>query len=724
MQITQLLSISNDSQQLPIIRQSESTECGIACIAMLSAYYGSHHSMHSLRRRFGANSAGVTLSDLVDFASELNLQGTPCLVEIETGEDKASAVTAQLGTVGVPVILHWDADHFVVLNALKKERDMDPSSSHFGKNTWIATIHDPARGIVKYSLADMLNHFTGYVLICEPMPSFEKGDHREKIGFTGLWSKIRGFKSSLAVILMLSFVLQMVMMVSPYFVQIVMDSVLISTNHDLLLVLAIGFGALACFEAVTALVRGVSLNIFNNLFNVQLNTGLYRHLLRLPQQFFESRSVGDTLSRFHSMDKIRDLMVNGLLMVALDGIMSVMVLVLMLFYSPMLTLVIAGVLFVYLLIQWLSMSKNREFIEKLIHKESEISSQQIETIRAMQTIKLFNAQSARESKWTYSMNDFTKTAVAQGNFNEVIAQSARLLKALMHVIVVFMGAQMVMSGEFSAGMFLAFLAYKTMLADSSSNLITKFAEFKLLDVHFDRVSDVVCTPTEQVGDPASSSDPLLRGAIELRNVCFYYGTGSTKKHVLNDISLSVAEGESVAIVGPSGAGKTTLMKVMLGLVDASSGDVLYDGVPLNTFGLRKFRSQVSTVMQDDQLLSGTIIDNITFFDEHYDRKWAIQCAKVACIYDDIEAMPMSWQSLIGDMGSSLSGGQRQRLLLARALYRQPKIIFMDEATSHLDPQLERRINAAMRELSITRVVIAHRKETIDSADRVIEIAHF
>lgn len=721
MQLTGLFDFRSEKEQLPMIRQSEITECGIACVAMMAGYFGDQQSMHSLRRRFGANLSGVTLYEMAQFASELGMQASPCQIDLPEGASIEQTVIEQLGDLGVPVVLHWDANHFVVLNTLRMERNIAPDTPGFGQKMWIATIHDPARGIVKYPIKEMLKHFTGYVMLCEPMPSFDAGDHRERIGFRDLWSKIRGFKKTISLIIGLSMVLQCILMITPYFLQTVLDNVLVSEDHQLLLVLAIGFGGLVFFERAVALIRGFSLTIFNQLFSVQLKTGLYRHLLRLPMNFFESRSVGDTLSRFHSLSRIQDLMVNGLVAVTLDGVMSVMVLGLMFFYSPLLTGVVLGLLSVYLLIQWMSMEKNREFIEKVIHKEASIQSQQIETLRAMQTLKLFNAQAAREQKWAHEMTDLTRTSIAQSNFKEIINQCAALVKGLMHVIVVYMGAQLVMAGHFSVGMFLAFLSYRTMLADSLTNLIGKFVEFKLLDVHFERVSDVVCSGVEDGGPAPSSADPVIQGKISLRQVSFHYGVGSARKQVVNNLSLEVLPGESVAIIGPSGAGKTTVMKLLVGALTPEQGEVLVDDIPLTTFGLRKFREQIATVMQDDSLLSGTILENVVFFAPRYDMEWAIACAKAACVYDDIMAMPMNWQSLVGDMGSMLSGGQKQRLLLARALYKRPRIIFLDEATSHLDIQREASINEAITGMSITRVIIAHRKETIASAGRVLVI---
>jgi len=268
-------------------------------------------------------------------------------------------------------------------------------------------------------------------------------------------------------------------------------------------------------------------------------------------------------------------------------------------------------------------------------------------------------------------------------------------------------------------MLFAFMSYKRQFVDKASLLVEKALEFRVLDLHLERLGDIALTPPEAGHDrPLAYARPLA-GRLELRNVSFRYA--ETEPLVLTDVSLAVEPGEFVTIAGPSGGGKTTLVKVMLGLLEPTGGEVLVDGVPLPVIGPRGYREQVGAVMQDDQLLSGSIADNICFFGQGFDAEWLVRCAQMAAVHDEIMAMPMAYNTLIGDMGSSLSGGQRQRILLARALYRRPRILFLDEGTAHLDVDAERQITETLRRLEITRVSVAHRPETIRSADRVIRI---
>jgi ATP-binding cassette, subfamily B, bacterial CvaB/MchF/RaxB len=269
-------------------------------------------------------------------------------------------------------------------------------------------------------------------------------------------------------------------------------------------------------------------------------------------------------------------------------------------------------------------------------------------------------------------------------------------------------------------MIFAFMAYKQHFTEKSVALIEKALELRILGLHLERLSDIALTPLERGHDqPLGYSRPVY-GGIELRNVFFRYA--DSEPFVLENINLTIQPGEFVTIMGPSGGGKTTLVKIMLGLLEPTSGEVLVDSVPLSTVGPRVFREQVAAVMQEDQLLSGSIADNICFFDPDYDEQRLIHCAQLAGIHAEIMAMPMTYNSLVGDMGSSLSGGQKQRVLLARALYREPRILFLDEGTAHLDVDNERLINQSLRQLQMTRVSVAHRPDVVSGADTIIRLA--
>jgi ATP-binding cassette subfamily B protein RaxB len=288
-----------------------------------------------------------------------------------------------------------------------------------------------------------------------------------------------------------------------------------------------------------------------------------------------------------------------------------------------------------------------------------------------------------------------------------------------NIVTIYLAARLAVDGAVTVGMIFAFISYKRQFLEKTALLIEKTIDFRLLGLHLERLADIALHPLEPGHDRPLAYTRPIGGRIELRRVHFRYA--ETEPFVLENISLTIKEGEFVTIMGPSGSGKTTLMKIMLGLLEPTEGEVLIDGLPLPAIGARAYREHVGAVMQEDQLLSGSIADNICFFDPNFDQERMIECARRAGVHNEIMAMPMSYNSLIGDMGSSLSGGQKQRVLLARALYRQPRILFLDEGTSQLDVENEKLINRSLRALCITRVSVAHRPEITTGADRILQI---
>ena len=284
----------------------------------------------------------------------------------------------------------------------------------------------------------------------------------------------------------------------------------------------------------------------------------------------------------------------------------------------------------------------------------------------------------------------------------------------------YLAAKLALSNSLTIGMIFAFISYKQHFTEKAVQLVEKALDFRILGLHLERLSDIALTPLERGHDQPVAYTRQIHGRIELRNVSFRYA--ESEPLVLENINLTISPREFVTIMGPSGGGKTTLIKIMLGLLDPTTGEVLIDDVPLSAIGGRAYREQIGAVMQEDQLLSGSIADNICFFDSEFNQERMIASTKLAGIHDEIMLMPMTYNSLVGDMGSSLSGGQKQRLLLARALYRQPRILFLDEGTAHLDLENERNINENLTLMRMTRVSVAHRPDISAGADRLIRIA--
>ena len=536
---------------------------------------------------------------------------------------------------------------------------------------------------------------------------------------SSLWSTSKGFAGAVAQVLALSVALQVVSFAAPLQIQIVVDEAINQGDDKLLSVLALGFGALVLVQAAIEGLRAWAIQVFGNLLTFQIVGNVVRHLLRLPSDFFEKRHVGDILSRIRSTSAIQDALTRGLAAALIDGVMVMLVGVVLFVYAPGLAGIVVATALLNLAIAFAFYPVTRGRTEELLVASAKEQSHVMETVRAATVIKLFGREVEREGAWRnlYSCVINAQTSVAKFQINATFLQSA--LVGLQTVLVIYFGARAVIAGAgFSVGMLLAFLSFRQTFTDRTLSLVNQLVQFRLLDLHLDRLADIVTAPAE----PRVHAAPSLRptGRIELTDVAFRYG--STEPFVLKDVQLAIEPGEMVALVGPSGGGKTTLVKLMLGLVAPTEGEVRLDGQAATPQLWRAWRERVGVVSQDDRLLSGSVADNIAFFDPDLDMQRVQAAAAAAQVHAEIVAKPMQYLSLIGDMGSSLSGGQRQRILLARALYRQPSVLVLDEGTANLDVATEEAIAELIAALPITRIVVAHRPALVRRAGRVIEVA--
>lgn len=692
--------------RVPVIQQTAMAECGLACLAMVSSFHGHKTDLNSLRRRFPVTLKGVTLKALMETADRLDFATRPLKLDLE-----------ELKELRLPAILHWNLNHFVVLVSV-------------GRKT--VTIHDPAQGRRVLSLEEVSKHFTGIGLELTPTPGFKPVDERRSMRLTDFWTRITGLRSTLTQVLALSVALQIFSLGGPYFTQLVVDEAIVSRDVNLITVLALGFGLLMLIEVATSLLRSWVVLIFSSLLNIQMASNLFRHLIRLPMSYFENRHIGDTVSRFQSLHKIRAMLTTGFIEAFVDGGMSIMLVVLMFFYSPQLAFVVLGFTLAYLLLRLVLFQPFRDLTEENIINAAKEQSNFMETVRGIQSVKLFGKELDRQSIWQSRYADLVNTDIRLGKFNITFHTANNLLFGLENIVVISIAANTVLdvSQGFTVGMLYAFVAYKRQFTGKAQSLINMVIEFKMLKLHLERIADIAKTPIEADLENYDVDDGgKLTGALSLNKLSYSYTPQDAP--IFHDLELSVKAGESIALIGPSGVGKTTLLKVMLGLLEPQSGDVTMEiktdqeNAPaglrqqeIRELGLSRYRSQIAAVMQEDQLMSGTIADNICFFDTQPDHTWIEACAHLACLLPDIQAMPMGFNSLVGDMGTSLSGGQKQRLMLARALYRRPRILFLDEASSHLDVRTEAQVNAHLNQLGITRIVIAHRQATIDMVEKV------
>ena len=531
-----------------------------------------------------------------------------------------------------------------------------------------------------------------------PAEGFAPKNEKARLPFSVFWRQMPGTGSPLVQVFALSVILELLVIAAPLYMQLAVDEVVARGDVDLLSTLALGFGLLMALNVATTAMRSHIVLVLQNALHFQ---------------------IGDILSRFQSVEPIRHALGEGLILATIDGIMAVVTLVMIFICSATLAAVVLAALALYVLLRLALYRRFRDLSEAAIQAQALESSDFIETARAIQSVKLFNRESDREGGWLNRHADFVNANVRLGRAQIQFTTINTAIFGLENIVTVYLAARLALDNAMTVGMLFAFTSYKTNFTSKASLLVEKLLQFRLLDLHLERLSDIALNPLERGHDRPLAYARPIRGEIELRNVCFRYA--ETERFVLENVCLTVKAGQFVTIMGRSGGGKTTLLKIMLGLLEPTSGEVLIDGIPLSVMGVRAYREQIAAVMHEDQLFSGSIADNICFFDPDFDQERMFMCAQVAGVHDEIMAMPMAYNSLIGDMGSSLSGGQKQRVLLARALYKGPKILFLDEGTAHLDVANEMQINERLRRLDITRISIAHRPEMMTGADTVLQI---
>ena len=674
-----------------MIFQTEAAECGLACLAMVAAYHGSKTDLQSLRQRFSISMRGATLAHLVRFAGQMEFSCRPLRVELE-----------DLRYLKTPCILHWDMTHFVVL-ARATGRQL--------------IIHDPAMGLRKLSYAQADSHFTGVAMELTPTPAFKPYDDARPLRFRDLAGHVSGLKRALVQIFILAALLELLAVVSPLFLQLAVDKVAAAYNPGLLTVLGLGFMLLVVLQSIVGGIRSWATLYFGTSLKLQWYANIFSHLVRLPVSFFEKRYFGDLLSRFEAAESIQRTLTNNFVESLLDGIISVSILVVMFVYSIKLAIVVGLSVVLYVIVRNLMYRPLRTRTEEQIINSARQQTYFLETLRGIRTIKVFGREDSRKSRWMNLMVDTSNAQVAAERISILFKAANMLIFGLQSVAVVWLGVILVLRGSFSTGMLFAFVAYQEMFKARMIALVDRGYEFRMLSVQAQRLADIVLARPEAVelGEVSSEPQPV---AIQVKSLDFRYSEGDP--WLLKNINLQIRSGECVAITGPSGAGKSTLLKLMAGLLQPQAGDVVINGHSVCA-SRAAVLGKVGFVLQDDSLFAGSISSNIAFASDVPDLERVQACARLACLHDEITAMPMGYETLIGEMGGALSGGQQQRLLLARALYQQPSILILDEATSHLDVPTEQRIATMFSELRITRIFAAHRPDTVAIADRVLAL---
>lgn len=685
--------------RLPLILQTEAAESGFACLAMVASYHGYKTDLTMIRRKFSIPAQGATLSQIMKVANKLELSCRTLKLDL-----------CQLRQLDKPYILHWELKHFVVLKKV---------------TTKTVVIHDPAIGERVLSHIEVSDSSNGIALELNPTSEFKKGQDRSNHNLSHFWSHIISLKRNLLQVLMLSLLLPLFAVVSPFYMQTLVDDFIQRADFNLLSILALGFALLLAIDAITSFIRqNLILNLSNKL-NIKMVTTAFQHFIRLPMDYFSKRHMGDLVSRFESLKHIQEQFTAGVLVLLADSAMAMITLIVMFMYHVKLTLVVLGVVMLQALLCVALYRPLRVLNEGSIVATTKEKSHFMESLRGIQSVKVFEQESVRQKQWQNRFTDSMSKNIQISHWEIRLEAANKILFGIENSVIIYFAAVAVTENILSVGMLYAFISYKNRFIGAMNNLISQLIGFRMLDIHFNRLADITHSRGDKqlsggviIQDALPSGDTAIQGEIEIRDVTFSFG--ETGPNVFRNVSMLIKAGEMVAIVGPSGSGKSALLKCMMGLSQPSKGQILIDNKPLQMGS--NYQGKIAAVMQNDQLLSGSIAENIACFDSQINIQKVVFSANAACVHEEIMGTDMHYNTLVGDMGTSLSGGQKQRIMLARALYKNAQILFIDGVTSHLDAHNESQINEQIKKLSITRVIVTNRPETIAMADRVFQLA--
>ncbi|MBR4549941.1 MAG: NHLP family bacteriocin export ABC transporter peptidase/permease/ATPase subunit [Oscillospiraceae bacterium] len=685
--------------RVPVIMQMEALECGAASLAMVMAYYGKWVPLEQVRLDCGVSRDGSNAKNMLVAARNYGFEAQGFRCEPDALREN----------IALPCIIHWNFNHFVVLNGFR------------GGHAWI---NDPARGEIKVPLEDFDRAFTGICLQLIPGPDFHPSG-KKKSTFAFARSRLKGAGAAVAFVLLSTVIGYLFGIINPAFSRFFMDRLLTGENRNLLypflgLMILMGLA-----QVVVAWIQAVySLKINGKMAIVGSSEYMWR-ILRLPMEFFSQRMAGDILQRQGTNASIAATLVNTLTPLLLNTLMMLVYLIVMLRYSVILTAIGIVTIVLNLLVSQYISAKRVNISRVQMRDAGKLAAATVSGIQMVETIKASGAENGYFQKWAGYQASVNAQNVRFARLNQILGIIPAALSAIADALVLILGVLLAMRGEFTLGMILLFQGFLNSFMSPAMTIISAGQSLQEMRTEMERVEDVMQYPT----DPSFSDAPLaedadyskLSGDVELKAVSFGYSRLGTP--LIRDFSMHVRPGSRVAFVGPSGCGKSTLSKLISGLYQPWSGEILFDGKPISGIDRSVFTGSVAVVDQDIVLFEGSIADNIKMWDESIEDFEMILAARDAQIYDDIMAREGGFNGKLTEGGKDLSGGQRQRLEIARVLAQDPSVIIMDEATSALDAKTEYELVKAVKDRGITCIVIAHRLSTIRDCDEIIVLDH-
>jgi ATP-binding cassette subfamily B protein RaxB len=685
------------AQRVPFAAASERNECGLACLAAISEYLQGEIELVEIRELARHSGRGETLLEIRDLAEQIGLNARGVGVEL-----------GGLNIIAKPAILHWDMDHFVVLERTNRRG---------------IVIMDPAAGRMEVPWSQVDKSFTGVALELKASARWKVRRRRpRKVSVLDFVGPLSMWGTDVVLIVLLSLLMEALVLVAPFQMQMSIDTAVAAGDGRLVWVLGISFGIVVLMQASVALIRSWATAVFGARFGFELHDRFVRALHGKSATYFLKHHTGDMLNRSRSVHTIQSLVTAQLIQALLGAVMSVLMVAVMFVAVPRMaaTVLAFGLLNIGTTagLRQAALDNSRRALRAAAKADSVF----LENARAARAIKLFGKEAVRTSVWRNRFVELTNLELSGARLTMYSGQSAQLTAGLGNVALISIGTYLVLGGSITLGTMMMFFVLKTFFVERLNNCVNYLMELRRVQTHAERIDEVIGEDTGGGNKAPSPFSPAPGEGvrIEVRDVWFRYGNDAP--WVLKGVNLKIEPGESVAIAGPSGCGKSTLLGVMVGLLEPNQGEVLINGRNLKTISAADYAKLIGVVMQDDALFFGTVADNISFFDAPVDMARVKAAAEKANIARQIEAMPMNYYSTLAEAAMDISGGQKQRVFIARAIYHEPKVLFLDEATSHLDADSERLVSQAIRAMKMTRVLVAHRKETIATADRVFALA--
>jgi ATP-binding cassette subfamily B protein RaxB len=686
-----MLAIPGMRRRIKPVLQNEANECGLACLTMIANFHKHDISLSYLRSLFPLSQRGMTLAEIVELAGQLDLDA----------QGLGISAISELANLRCPALLHWNGNHFVVLESVKN-----------GK----FTVQDPAFGTRIYSAIDMEIYFSGIALEFEPRVQFAAIRQAKKSTFWQVFRACRGIEHTIGTVAVLSFAASLFALATPVFLQVALDTVIPQFDLDLLTIVAIGMALFSAFEASARWLRDWVTLRAATLFEIYFTRNVVGHALRLPVTYFELRHPGDFITRLSSIDQIKTFIINGFVTSVADGAMSVLLIVMMFYYSTTMAAVSLGTLIVALVLRLSTYPKIEQQTLATLEARSEEQTRLIDGLKSVAALKVHNTSEFFGMKWFDSFSRFANRGFVAKKLAIDTDFLLHILFMLGTVATLYIGVTDVMKSVASVGTLYAFFALRSSFFNNMNALILNLLQLSIMRVHFERLDDVLDAEPEPAGNRVAI-DREIRREVALKDIRVQFDAGSRPilDHV--NIAVDIANAESIAIVGASGSGKSSLLKVLASLHQPASGRLTIDGQSIEAFGLQEYRARIGAVFAEDTLFQGTVYDNITMFSPDVTRQNVEEALRTVDLLDEIYQLPQSLATQVSAESPILSTGQKRRLLLARALSRRPQLLLLDEITANLDPVTEDRIIGALLSVPAAKVFVTHSERLLTRVDR-------